>query len=241
MPSRPFALAILAVAVLASISCAADVAVVLDDSKPGTYLVTIGPDGSVIAVPLRVVRVGAPAPPTNPPPTGTPTAFETAIKSKTAAVIAAGGSKTTAAGLSAVYSLVSSGVADGSIKPEKAFEAVKAATDAVLAAQADRDKWTSWRIDLAAALMTLRDQGLLTSKEQIAGALKEISQGIDAAVGVKLPTATALGTAAKPVIDTYEQGRDGKADGILDGIDLAKLIELIKLVMELIKLFGGGT
>jgi hypothetical protein len=49
---------------------AADVAVILDDSKAGTYLVTIDAQGVVTAVPLKIVRVNKPTPTPTPQPPG---------------------------------------------------------------------------------------------------------------------------------------------------------------------------
>jgi hypothetical protein len=215
---------------------AEDVAVLVDSTKPGTFLLTVEADGSVSVSPLRVVRAGPPSP--KPPPVDPADPFVEEVRKQTAAVIAAGGSRTTGAALSAVYSLVSGGVADGSIAPDNAFSATKAGTDAIMAAQADRDKWTKWRADISTALNTLQGQGLLTTKEQIAGVLGDISKGLDKATGNTLePRAVAkIQPGAEFAFD-----KDGKADGILDGIDLAKLIELIKLIVELLKLFGLGA
>lgn len=217
-------------AVLFSAPAMADeVAVLVDDSKPGTYLLTIGADGSVSAVPLRVIRPGqSPSPPTDPtdPAPQPPTAFSGAVSSLTKQAIADGASSTTAAGLSAVYSLVSSGVKDGSIPEASALAAVKAATDTVLANVADAAKWAKWRTDLGLALETLKQQGAL----KIPSALDEVATGIDSAIGKKIdPTKLAGLTEA-------QQNREA---AILDGLDLAKIIELIKLVMELLKLFKG--
>jgi hypothetical protein len=207
------------------------------DLPPGTHnlTITVAADGTVSARPLRTVTVG----PTKPPPVDPdPDPFVEEVRKQTAAVIAAGGSRTTGAALSAVYSLVSGGVADGSIAPDNAFSATKAGTDAIMAAQADRDKWTKWRADISTALNTLQGQGLLTTKEQIAAVLGDISKGLDKATGNTLePRAVAkIQPGAEFAFD-----KDGKADGILDGIDLAKLIELIKLIVELLKLFGLGA
>ena len=213
---------------------------VIDTSgaKAGTYILTIGADGTVaVSGPTKLVRLSdlKPTDPVDPDPSPDP--FVEEVRKQTAAVLANGGSKTTGAALSAVYSLVSGGVAEGKIAPGAAFTAVKSATDVVMASQADKDKWTAWRTELAADLNALQSQGLLTTKDQVAGVLGDISKGIDKATGNTLDPLV-LGKVRKGAefaIDT-----DGTADGILDGIDLVKLIELIKLIMELLKLFGLG-
>lgn len=203
-----------------------EVAVLVDMSKPGSYLLTIEPDGTVLVNPIRVIRPGqspTPQPPVDPLPPLTP--FELEIERATKSALSRGGSATTGAALSSVYSLVSVEVAEGRIAPTSALNAISAATNAVLAAQADRESWATWRTDVGGALTTLAQQGALTTKEQYAQALKEVSRGLDRATGNKLSPTQVL-------------NRSPAALGILDGVDLAKLIELIKLVMELLKLFG---
>lgn len=212
---------------LVGFATAEDVAVLLDNSKPGTYLVTVDAAGVVKAVPLKVVRVGKPSapPPVDPPPKD-PTAFEEAITKLAQQAITSGGSKTTGAALASVYSLVSSGVSDGSIAQGKAFEAVKKASDTVISVQPDGAKWATFRSEVGKALTALAADGSLASKAQTVAALQSIANGLNKAVGVESTPAELV-------------AMDPATAGVLDGIDLAKLIELIKLVMELIKLFSG--
>lgn len=215
---------------LVGFATAEDVAVLLDNSKPGTYLVTVDAAGVVKAVPLKVVRVGKPSsPPVDPPPTNE--TFDEAVNRFTREALANGGTKTTGAGLSSVYSLVSSGVSDGSIAPDKAFAAVKKASDSVVGVQADGAKWKPFRDSVGAALTKLAGDGSLSTggaldKSKVAAVLQRIADAMNAATGFD----------GNP----QEVSRqDPSTAGILEGIDIAKLIELIKLVMELIKLFGG--
>lgn len=222
---------LLAVALLPLGASAEEVAVLIDSAKPGTYLVTVAADGSVSAVPLRVVRVnGQPSPPTVPtdptaPPTA-PTAFAAEVSKLTKAAIDSGGSPTTAAALSAVYSLVSGGAEDGSITKAQALGAVKIATDTVLANVTDAAKWTKWRTDLSAALETLKQQGVL----KLPSALDEIAAGIDATIGKRIDPTKLAG---------LSDAQKNAQAAILDGIDLAKLLQLIQLVLELLKIFKG--
>jgi hypothetical protein len=229
---------ILTVLLLPAFACAEDFTRKFTGLERGkSYELSVDQDGVFHVSPLEVVVVGKPGP--KPPPVDPdPDPFVEEVRKQTAAVLQAGGSRTTGAALSAVYSLVASGVADGSIALDKAFSATKAGSDAIMAAQADRDKWTKWRADISTALNTLQSQGQLATKEQIAGVLGDISKGLDKATGNTLePRAVAkIQPGAEFAFD-----KDGKADGILDGIDLAKLIELVKLIVELLKLFGLGA
>jgi hypothetical protein len=207
----------------ACFAAAEDVAVLLDNSKPGTYLVTVDAAGVVSAVPLKVVRVGKPSTP--PPPVEPNKPFESAIQQLAQKALDGGGSKTTGAALSSVYSLVSSGVSDGSVSPDKAFEAVKKASDTVIAVQPDGAKWATFRTEVGKALTSLAADGSLTTKAQIAAALQSIATGMNKATGFD-------GSPA-------ELARLDPANaGILEGIDIAKLIELIKLIIELIEAFS---
>lgn len=178
----------------------------------------------------QVMKLGqlTPTDPTDPPPTdpNPSTPFEAEIERITKTAIAGGGTQLTGAALSNVYSIVSDEVSSGGIAPEKALQAVSAATTAVLAKQTDSAAWAVWRTSVHGSLTTLAQQGMLRTKDQYAQALKEVSRGVDRASGNKL---------------SYRQvlNRSPVALGILDGIDLAKLVELIKLIIELMKAFSG--
>jgi hypothetical protein len=228
--TRPISIILLAclLALPAGDAMAGETAVVVDDSKPATYLVTVAADGSVSVNPIRVVRSGAPLPGPTPTPTpGTPTAFTKAVQGLTKAALDSGATPTTAAALSSVYSLVSSGVKDGSIPEAVALPAIKAATDTIMLNVADRDKWTKWRTDLSVALETLRQQGVL----KIPDALTEVAAGIDLALGRSINPRAIVGMTAA------QQGVAVNTDKLFENIDLAKLIELIKLILELLKIF----
>lgn len=232
-------LAVLAALLVASLwtplSFAEDRGVELIGIERGkSYKLTVAPDGTLTLVPLERLTVGGSpsppptSPPTNPPPA--PTAFSAKITEFTRAVLANGGSKTTGAALSSAYSIVADEVASGAIAPGEEFNAIKRANDAILNVQPDGAKWAQYRTDVGNALTTLRDQGLLQTKEQVAGVLKEIAAGMNRATGFSLEPQSLV---AKQATELDRMG------AILDGIDLAKLIELIKLVMELIRLFRG--
>src|SRR5688572_17931893 len=98
-------------------------------AKPGTYILTVAADGTVsVSGPTNLVRLADLGGPNPPPVDPVLSPFAQEVQRQTAAVLQAGGSKTTGAALSAVYSLVSEGIADGSIAVDKAFSATKAGT-----------------------------------------------------------------------------------------------------------------
>lgn len=189
-----------------------------------SYELTVGLDGVLALVPLEEVAVGGKP---KPPPVDPADPFVEEVRKQTAAVIAAGGSKTTAAGLSAVYSLVADGVAEGGLDATKSFEAVKTASDMILGSQPDGAKWATFRSDVGKALTALRDGGKLNTKAEIVKAFREIAAGMNLATGFHGDPRSLAGI-------------DPRTAGVLDGINLARIIELIKLVMELLKLFKGG-
>jgi hypothetical protein len=208
-----------------------EVHVAFDDSKPGTYLVTVGADKSVSANPIRVVRPGAnPSPPPTSPPTsppGSPSPFELEVERITKETLAKGGTATTGAALSSVYSLVADEVLAGRIAPNNALPAIKAATDLVMSKQADGAAWATWRQSVGDALTILNQQGQLGTRDQVWAALRQIANGLNRATGFS-HSPQALPKLAAP------------ANGILDGVNLQQLMELIKLIVELLKLFGVG-
>jgi hypothetical protein len=70
--------------------------------------------------------------------------------------------------------------------------------------------------------------------------LKSISTGLNRAAGItnwNLQEVAGLDRAGR---DRWDLA-DKKADGILDGINIEQLIALVRLVMELLKLFGAGN
>lgn len=192
-----------------------------------SYVIEVAADGAVTVNVTRIVTVGgAPAPgPTDPPPVGSP--FQAEITRQTKTVLAnQGGSKTTAAAMATVYSLVGDKVADGSIPTDQAFGAIKAATNLVLNNADDGPAWDTWRAAVSASLTKLQQEGSLTTKAQISATFKEIAAGMNAASGFK------------PAMLVGPEQAPGK--GILGGIDIDKLIKIIELVMQLLKLFGVG-
>jgi hypothetical protein len=224
---------------LSCLSASASATELIDIGEPGDgkhrYEVVVR-DGKIVSVlPLEVVRVGqkpTTPPPDVPPPTN-PTAFTLQVRDLTKAALDSGGSKTTGAALSSVYSLVADGVAkpdgeSGSISTDRVWGALKQGSDLIIASQADGAKWGALRTELGKLLTTASGNNELVTKAQIAAKLKEVSAGMNMATGFRS--------------DPHSLAKfiDPKKAGILDGIDLAKLVELIKLVMELIKLFSGG-
>jgi hypothetical protein len=234
----PLALALLAALAVPTLGQTIT-AVEVDTSKPGQYLVNVDAQGNVTMRPMRLIRLGnqpdEPDPPDNP---NTP--FEQEIAKLATASIASGGSKTTAVGIASVYSLVADAVDKGDVGLDQWPELVKMATDAVLNKQEDGARWVKFRTDVGGALTLLRAQGALDSKAEVVGVLKSISTGLNRAAGItnwNLQEVAGLDRAGR---DRWDMA-DKKADGILDGIDLAQIIALVKLIMELLKLFGGGN
>lgn len=211
---------------------AEDVAVLIDNTKPGSYMITVSPEGVVTANPIKAIRPGGTPPivivPS--PPDGTPASPLTLkIEEVTKTVLSQGGTKTTAAALSsAVYSLAADQLADGKLKPEDALTFVKMATNIIAQNVPDGQlsAWTTWRTAVGDMLTEVRGSGHLSTKEDYIKTFREIAAGLDRASGNKLSSHQVM-------------MRSPAALGILDGIDLAKLVELIKLVMELMKIFGG--
>lgn len=206
---------------------AAKVAILLPNVPGQSYTVTTDGKGGAIVVPLAGVVDPTDLPDPPDPPTGPVlTPFEKEIQSQTKAVLDKGGTKTTGAALSEVYSRVSAGVANGTVDHAQALAAVKAGSNLVLAEMPDSALWATWRTSVGESLTKLQQDGDLTTKAQYASALRQVANGLNAATGYT--------NAAQKAVATGEPGK-----GILDGIDIAKIIELIKLIMELLKLFKG--
>jgi hypothetical protein len=210
---------------LAPFAAADQTAVLIDSARPGSYLITVGGNGEVTVSAVRVVTPrSSPWQPPADPETPTADPFELEVAKLTQTTLEAGGTQTTGAALSAVYSLVSDGVSNGSIPVDRAFEAVKQGSDTVAAVQPDGEKWGDFRASVGRALTTLQSHGLLGTKEQVAAVLKDIARGMNRATGFQ----------GNPSGLIRADPRQAAARGDRAGIDIAKVIELVRIVLAIL-------
>lgn len=185
----------------------------------------------------KVLRLsGNPVPPSDPDPG--PDTLPTKVKVLTTTALQSGATPTTALGLASVYSFVGDEVRAGKVPHLSSLQLIKSTTDAVLLTQADGAKWTTWRTEIGNLIALLQQQQKLQTKENYADMLSNISDGLKRAV------ANTAGVdnyqAALSEINTLIAKRDPNVpSNFLGGIDIAKLMELIRLIMELIKIFQG--
>jgi hypothetical protein len=204
----------------------------LDEIKDGDYVLQIRGGKLVRSSPTRVVDLNnptGPSPTPNPNP-GPNVPFREGIKQLTrTALLQAGGTKESALALSAVYSLASERVPDAN--PDSIFDLVSTLSD--MAVQSDKANWVTWRTEVSKTLAQLQRDGVLETKAEISAALKDISMGINDAVGL-------------PNFNPNDLvGKDHKTLGLLDGIldpeKLEALIKFIELIMRLFELFQPKT
>lgn len=226
MFARAAALFVLALALLPPGEARAEkVYVEIDTTKPGKIMVNIDPSGVVTANPTKVVVPnGTPTDPTDPTDPQPNPPFRAGIKLLTQQALAAGGTKNAAAGLSAVYSLAADRVP--ATDPGQIMDLVS--TLSGLAVGDEGAKWAAWREKVSQTLAQLQRDDLLNTKDQWVGALRDIHNGLDDAIGVVIDP-NALSKAEPKTL--------GLLDGIFDPEKLAKLIELIKLFISLFELF----
>jgi len=145
--------------------------------KPGRYVIsfTIGADGSTsVPVPLPVTRLGQT--PTDPviPNQGS---LSSQVSKLTKGV--SDPEKTqNAAGLSVIYSVVGSKVADGKSTGAEGLAQLKSLTDGFLKARGVEANWSDWRSGVGVALTAERTAGRLTTDAQIAAALTTIADSL---------------------------------------------------------------
>lgn len=222
--SNKLPLAILLTFLFAGSASAADYNFIL---KGGKYYLINNDDPSQPNRPVTVQIVnldGSSPPPVDPIP-GPASGIEATANRLTKEAIQAGGTSTTAAAISSVYKIVADSVSEGKTSPENALPAVNFLLDGLLATQPDKDKWTAFRTSLGQRFDAVRQDGLLKTKEQYAKALGEVASGINSVIAFN-------GSLTNP-----QQVVSDKA-AIFDKIDLAKLMEIIKFIMELWKLFA---
>lgn len=215
-----------AILLAASVSNAEDLTIRgLERGK--AYTIEVAADGNVTITTARIVTVGqVPNPPPGPmDPPGNLTPFQSEISRLTKAAMAKGGTATTGAGVSSVYSLAADALNAGTLDVAVASDAVRRGTEAVMKAQKEQAAWDEFATALDNTITTLRAKGDLKTKAQFIATFRDVAKGMDAATGFK-------GNSKEVVL------LDPATAGILGNIDLAKLIELIKLIMELFKLFS---
>lgn len=198
------------------------------DVPDGVYVFTKS-NGVVTLVPLDLTKpVISPSPTPTPTPTPSPlTPFQAETQRLTKVAMAKGGTETTGAGISSVYSLAADGLSatPPTLDVSVAADFVRRGTTAVVNAQKEQVAWSEFSTAMDDTITTLRAKGDLKTAAQFSAAFRDVAKGMDSATGftgkpkevMKLDPATA---------------------GLFGNIDLAKLIELIKLIMELLKLFS---
>lgn len=224
-----FRKAILAVLLFPLVAVAQDRVTAVDVSNltDGDYVLT-KKAGVVSVRPLTLITPGNPSPSPNPNPTPVPgplTPFQAEIQRLTKVALSEGGTATTGAGISSVYSLAADALDAKTLDPSVAADAVRRGTTAIVNAQKEQVAWADFSTALDDAITTLRAKGDLKTAAQFATAFRDVAKGMDSATGF----------ADKP---SSVVKMDPSKAGILGNIDLAKLIELIKLIMELFKLFA---
>jgi hypothetical protein len=248
------ALALLFALLCPSLALAEDVAVLLPNVAKSYTVTTDGKGGAVIVPLAGLVKPGDnPNPGPNPTPTPTPnpsplTPFQSEIQRLTKAALAKGGTETTGAGISSVYSLAADGISAGTLNISAAADAVRRGTAAVVNLQKEQVAWEDFSDKLDDAITTLRAKGDLPAAEGTTPAeikiardkwvatFRDVAKGMDSATGFSERPATLY--ALRDNKDTQEIIAKNQASGVFGNIDIAKLIELIKLIVELFKLFS---
>ena len=157
-------------------------------AKAGTYILTIGADGTVaVSGPTKLVRLSDLGGPVDPVPVET--LLQVRVKQLTREALAAGGKPETAAKLAGVYALLSDYCLDGTVSPDQVRGTadrpgfLSAATDAALKDATDKAAWAAWRTGVGTELALRHPATAETTKELLAGTLREVSSAIKTHLG----------------------------------------------------------
>ena len=159
-------------------------------AKAGTYILTIGADGTVaVSGPTKLTKLAdlGPGGPVDPVPVET--LLQVRVKQLTREALAAGGKPETAAKLAGVYALLSDYCLDGTVSPDQVRGTadrpgfLSAATDAALKDATDKAAWTAWRTGVGTELALRHPATAETTKELLAGTLREVSSAIKTHLG----------------------------------------------------------
>ncbi len=176
--------AVLSLTICGSTS-AGEVAVMIDDSKAGNFLLTVGADGAISVNPIRVVRPGPSPNPTPTPPAPTPavlTEMGKYLRDISLKVTGDPDRSTTAQGLALVYrELAKQAKTPGAVKDIASLEAVlKQATDLWLTKQAALSQWQPFRDAFSSQWTLVKTKtGTVAS---LGGLLDDAASGLEASV-----------------------------------------------------------
>ena len=158
-------------------------------AKAGTYILTIGADGTVaVSGPTKLVRLSD-LKPGDPDPVPVETLLQVRVKQLTREALAAGGKPETAARLAGVYALLSDYCLDGTVSPDQVRGTadkpgfLSAATDAALKDATDKAAWAAWRTGVGTELALRHPATAETTKDLLAGTLREVSSAIKTHLG----------------------------------------------------------
>lgn len=130
---------------------------------------------------IQVVKVHEDDPPDDPDPPS-PITFENAVKNLTLEAFARGGTEPTATAISQVFANASEGLASGKLKENNVLQHISLGIKRVFTTRPDEAAWADWRSKVTDALDTLRRDGSISNAEELATALREISNGVSRAV-----------------------------------------------------------
>ncbi len=149
--------------------------------QPGRYpvMLVVGANGSVtLERPKNVIRLSDVLTGQNPSPAPSPnSSLSQKVKALTAKVTDKA-KEQNAAGLSVIYSAVSSRVTDGKINGAQSLQELKKLTDGFLKARGASDYWKDWGVGVGAALAEEAAQGRLGSDQDYASAYETIAQSL---------------------------------------------------------------
>ncbi len=156
------------------------VADVLLVTKSGYYLLKTGSDGVPYVEQIdQVIKLDEPEDPGPNPPQPPTDPFEK-LKRLASSEAAKVNEPTTRKALAKVYGMVADRIESGDLDYSRAFEAVSAASDAVLGVTDSAEKWAPWRKAVSDEIARLQQQGKLVGKDGTLKALRAVEAGLDA-------------------------------------------------------------
>lgn len=204
----------LAILAVMSLTALADpVVVLLDDAKPGSYLVTVDAAGKTTVIRTKVVRVGQ-APNPDPDPDPDPVLTQRAKEIRDAALKATDDANRsrTAAELSVLYGEIARRVNAGEVKGDAMIAFIaKQAADVVIAKGGAPAAWKPMRDAFGAQWIKLAQEG--GKDADFAKLLQEASAGLSASTA-----------------------------GSNEALNFRQILEAIKVILDLLqKLFPAGA
>lgn len=137
--------------------------------------------------------------------------------------------------LSAVFEFLAASVTSELIKPTEASMVMRQTVAATLGDAATREKWKPFSDGMEGEVARYIQNGAFRTKDQVAGFFVDVRDGLDSAGGEAALNRDKRKRRREIVRDFVKRAKEDAGPG---GFDIARLLEILKLVLDFLKTIG---